>query len=311
MRNRIVDLVEQSAADDPNTLFMTGDLGFSVIEKIQARLGERFINAGVAEANMATMAGSLAMLGFRVYIYSIAPFVTLRCVEQLRNDVCYQGGNVRIIGIGAGLSYGTLGPSHHSLEDAALLGSLPRMRVVSPGGPGELDAVFRALEPVDEPIYFRIGRESGIPVEPPALTVDDPAWIVRDGADATVLACGAVLGKALDAAERLKAAGGPDVRVVSVPVIKPFPTACVDRLLADGPVVTVMEAYPGNPLEVGAMELLLARGTRHGFRAVNVAHSFPKVAASHDVLRERAGVSTAAVEDALRALTSTRQPFPA
>jgi transketolase len=301
MRNRIVDLIEDAAANDPDTLFLTGDIGFSVVEKIRERLGDRFINAGVAEANMATMAGALALNGFRVYIYSIAPFVTLRCIEQLRNDVCYQGRNVRILGIGAGLSYGTLGPSHHSLEDATILGALPGMHVLCPAGCGELDVLFDAYRDVDEPIYFRIGRERGPDLTPTNLTLDHPAWIVRPGTDATAICSGAILEKALSAADRLSGEG-LSLQVVSAPLMHPFPAETVAGLLADGPVVSVCEAYPGNPLEVGVMRMLLERGKLQRFQPIDIKHSFPKRVANHDALRENGGVSVEAIVDGVRRL---------
>jgi len=301
MRNRIVDLIEDAAANDPNTIFMTGDIGFSVIEKIRDRLGDRFINAGVAEANMATMAGALALNGFRVYIYSIAPFVTLRCIEQLRNDVCYQGRNVRVLGIGAGFSYGTLGPSHHSLEDATVLGALPGMRVLCPAGCGELDALFEAYQDVNEPIYFRIGRERGPELAPTGLTLDNPAWIVRPGTDATAICSGAILEKALEAAAQLTDEG-LSLRVVSAPLMHPFPAETIAGLLADGPVVTVCEAYPGNPLEVGVMRMLLERGRSQGFQSIDIKQSFPKLVANHDALRENGGVRVEAIVAAVRRL---------
>jgi transketolase len=301
MRNRIVDLIEDAAARDPDTLFMTGDLGYSVIEKIRDRLGDRFINAGVAEQNMATMAGALALNGFRVYIYSITPFVTLRCIEQLRNDVCYQGRNVRVLGIGAGFSYGTLGPSHHALEDAAVMGALPGMRVLCPAGCGELDVLFEAHKDVDEPIYFRIGRERGPDLEPRELSLQRPAWIVRDGNDATAVCSGAILEKALEAAALL-ADEGLSLRVVSAPLMHPFPAETIAGLLADGPVVTVCEAYPGNPLEVGMMRLLLEARRIRGFQAIDIQQHFPKVVANHETLREGGGVSAEAIVTAVRRL---------
>ena len=305
MRNRIVDLIEEAAAADPNTVFMTGDLGFSVIERIRDRLGERFINAGVAEQNMATMAGALALNGFRVYMYSITPFVTLRCIEQLRNDVCYQGRNVRVLGIGAGFSYGNLGPSHHALEDATIMGALPGMMVLCPAGCGELDVLFDAYKDIDEPIYFRIGRERGPELAPNGLSLAHPAWIVRDGADATAVCSGAILEKALDAARRL-AEDGISLRVVSAPLMHPFPAETIAGLLADGPVVTVCEAYAGNPLETGMMRLLLKSGGRHRFEAVSIRQSFPKIVANHETLREEGGVSADSIVAAVRRLVAAK-----
>ena len=116
MRNRIIHLVEAAASRDDKVVFLTGDLGFSVVEPLMDALGERFINMGVAEANMMSVASALAAQGFKPFVYSIAPFVTLRCLEQIRNDIAYQKRAVRVIGAGAGYSYGTLGPSHHALR---------------------------------------------------------------------------------------------------------------------------------------------------------------------------------------------------
>ncbi|NJL07160.1 MAG: transketolase [Methylacidiphilales bacterium] len=299
MRNRIVDLIQMEAEKDDRVVFITGDLGYSVVENIQAAIGERFINAGVAEANMMTMAAGMAMTGLRVYVYSITPFVTMRCYEQIRNDVCYQGGNVRIVGVGAGYSYGTLGPSHHALEDAAILGALPDITVLCPAGCAELDALFAAYADVDAPIYFRIGRERGPDLTPPALTREMPAWIVRDGTSATALCSGAVVEMALTAAQML-ADDGLSLRVVSVPVMHPHPAGAVLPLLCDGPVMTVCEAYVDNPLETGTMRMLLDAGHGRPFRSVSVAKRFPKIVGRHETLRKAEGLSVEAIIRAAR-----------
>ncbi len=300
MRNRIIDLILAEARADPRVIFMTGDLGFSVVEPLRDQLGARFVNAGVAEANMATMAGAMALSGLRVYLYSIAPFVTLRCIEQIRNDVCYQGGDVRIAGIGAGLSYGTLGPSHHALEDATVMAALPGMMVVAPAGREELDAIFAGVADRREPVYFRIGRETGPALDPPALSPAAGAWTVRDGSAATVLVSGAVLQLALAAAANL-AAEGHMIRVVSVPVLHPYPTEWIAPLLAGRAVLTVIEAYPGNPLEVGTLRLLVGQGDIR-YHSISVAHRFAGTVNSHETLRVELGLSVALIADALRRL---------
>jgi transketolase len=309
MRNRIVELIRLAALKDAKTVFMTGDIGYSVVEKVRESLGERFINAGVAEANMTTMAAAMAMSGLRVYIYSITPFVTLRCFEQIRNDICYQGRNVRIVGVGAGYSYGSLGPSHHALEDATILGALPGMTVLCPAGCAELDALFEAYDGVDEPIYFRIGRERGPELTPPSLSVEAPAWIVRDGSSATALCSGAVVEKALAAADILTV-DGLSLRVVSVPVMEPFPVAAVRPLLTDGPVVTVCEAYEGNPLDVGAMRLLLDERQARPFAAASLRKAFPKRVGSHDILREAGGLSAGRIVEVVRELAAAARRRP-
>ena len=142
MRNHLVGLIGEAARSQPDILFLTADLGFSVVEPLQESMGPRFINAGIAEANMITMAASLSFCGFQPYVYSITPFITARCYEQIRNDVCYHGAPVRLIGTAAGFSYGTLGPTHHALEDATIMATLPGMTVFSPATISELDRLF-------------------------------------------------------------------------------------------------------------------------------------------------------------------------
>src|SRR6478735_9494086 len=121
MRGDFVTAVESVLVRDQSGLFITGDLGFNAFEGLAAKLGKRFINAGVAEQSMMGLAAGFALTGLRPWVYSIAPFATYRCLEQIRNDVCLQQLPVRIVGNGGGYSYGIMGPSHHALEDLAVL----------------------------------------------------------------------------------------------------------------------------------------------------------------------------------------------
>ena len=110
-------------------MLLTGDLGFGVLQKFAKRFPNQFINCGVTEQNMTTVACGLALEGFRVYTYSIANFNTLRCVEQIRNDICYHNANVTIVSVGSGFSYGQLGMSHFATEDISIMRSLPNLKV--------------------------------------------------------------------------------------------------------------------------------------------------------------------------------------
>src|ERR1022692_3542048 len=133
MRTAFLNELYELAKQDPRVVFITGDLGFSVVEKFMQELPKQFVNAGVAEQNMTGMAAGMAMSGRIVFTYSIANFPTLRCLEQIRNDVCYHDANVKIVSVGGGMSYGALGMSHHATEDIAILRTFPNMTVVSPG----------------------------------------------------------------------------------------------------------------------------------------------------------------------------------
>src|SRR5438876_10795973 len=132
MRGAFRDAICELAADDERIWLLTGDLGYTVLEPFYERFPARFVNVGVAEQNMTGVATGLALEGRIVFTYSIANFPTLRCLEQVRNDVCYHEANVKIVSIGGGFSYGALGISHHATEDLAIFRALPNMAVVAP-----------------------------------------------------------------------------------------------------------------------------------------------------------------------------------
>lgn len=184
------------------------------------------------------------------------------------------------------------------------MAALPGMKVLCPAGKSELTAVFNDNKDTTQPIYFRIGRESGVTLTPEGLSLAHPAWMVRDGRHANLICSGAILEKGLQAADTL-AKEGFSVRLISAPVIHPFPAETFAALLNGGPVVSVIEAYPGNPLEVGLMTLLLEQGGR-GYKAINIAQTFPKIAANHDTLRERGGINEPAIANAIRTLCRQR-----
>lgn len=300
MRDALVALLLADARNDPDLVFLTGDLGFSVVEPLRDLLGDRFINVGVAEANMMSMAGALAADGFHVYAYSIAPFITLRCLEQVRNDVCYGNRPVRLIGIGAGYSYGALGPSHHSLEDAAIMAQLPNMRVVSPATASELAAAHRALAAWDGPIYYRIPRENGPDLPCADFASNQSTISYRAGKDGSLVASGPVLPVAIKAAQMLESAG-IDVSVISIPILSPFPRDALEKLLPPGPVATVFEGYVANPLEVGTMAALLAH-PRPSMVQINAGHRFAHVVGGTEFLRREVGLTPERVADEMKKL---------
>ncbi len=306
MRNKLMALIGAHAASDPDVLFMTGDLGFSVVEPLQASIGPRFINAGVAEANMMTMAGGLAACGFLPYVYTIAPFVTARCYEQIRNDICYPRRRVRLVGVGAGLSYGSLGASHHSLEDAAILATLPNMIIASPGNEAELGLMHEMLIAEERAVYLRVPRENGTAyVVPERVTPGEAAYEVRAGSDIAFVASGPSVNECLAAAMELSEAG-VSARVISVPLLHPFPMVPVADLVGSQPVVSVFEGYVGGPLELGMLRLLATngRGNRHLHVAVNLA--YPERCGSTEFLRAALGIDAKSIIAAARRLLDGR-----
>ncbi len=157
MRKQLCDaLVLRSAR--PDMVFLTGDLGFMALESLQQAMGERFINAGIAEQNMVSAAAALAREGMDVWAYSIAPFCYARPFEQIRNDVAFHNLPVKLIGNGGGYAYGVMGPTHHAIEDYAVLLTLPNMRAFIPVFDEDVGATINRAGSVPGPSYIRLGR---------------------------------------------------------------------------------------------------------------------------------------------------------
>lgn len=172
-----------------NLVFLTGDLGFMALEQLQEVYGEKFINAGIAEQNMVSMAASLALEGFVPFVYSISPFVTLRPYEQIRNDVCLHKLPVKIVGNGGGYGYGIMGSTHHNIEDIGCMRILPDMKVYVPVTPSDVFEAVDLMIKDPNPNYLRLNSAAAIP-ETPAFS----AWRkFKPGNKVVVIGTGPVL----------------------------------------------------------------------------------------------------------------------
>ena len=164
MRNAFIEHMIKRVEEDPSIFLVVGDLGYTVVDPFVEKYPERFLNAGVAEQNMTSVACGLAREGYKVFTYSIGNFTTLRCLEQIRSGICYHQLPVCVVSVGGGFMYGYLGPTHHLTEDIAIMRSLPYMRVFVPFSK---ESACKALDEVVDhpgPAYIRLGRE-GIPFE--------------------------------------------------------------------------------------------------------------------------------------------------
>lgn len=202
MRNAFIDELVTLAETFDHIALMVGDLGWSVVEPFAERFPDRFINAGIAEQNMAGMAAGMASEGYHVFTYSIANFPTFRCAEQIRNDIDYHNLPVTTVSVGGGLAYGSLGYSHHAVQDYALMRTMPNMLIAAPGDPLEVRACLRYLVNHPQPSYLRIGK-AGEPVFHQTVPDIQPGlWLkVRDGkapSTTAILSTGAALGIAID-----------------------------------------------------------------------------------------------------------------
>lgn len=243
MRNAFADEITKLGAADPRVVLLSGDIGNKLFDKYKLAAPGRFLNCGVAEANMMSMAAGMALSGLRPVIYTITPFTTTRCFEQIRVDVCYHKAPVIIVGTGAGLSYAELGPTHHSLEDLALLRSLPDMTVFAPCDEVELRLGLRAGLQQGGPMYMRIGKkgEPVIHAKAPDLRLGK-AITVREGAHVCLISTGTMMPVVLAAADLL-AGSGVSARVESFHTVKPLDTAQLTDLFARFPLVAIVEEH--------------------------------------------------------------------
>lgn len=285
MKEALVDQLIELAAADSRMLVLTADLGFGMFERFSERFPKQFINVGVAEQNMTGVATGLALDGRIVFTYSIANFPTLRCLEQIRNDACYHGANVKIIAVGAGFSYGALGMSHHATEDIGVVRSLPELTLFSPGDNWEAAQCTAAAAKQPGTCYLRFDKGSQLNTGRAEESFEiGRARRLRDGFDATLAVTGGMLGETLAAADLL-AAQGIDCRVLSFPTIKPLDIdALAAAALETGGLFTVEEhtieagfggAVAEQLLETGAVPRTFHRfGLRAGFSSVVGSQSY-------------------------------------
>lgn len=229
MRNAFASEITSLATQDQRLFLLSGDIGNRLFDTFKGQFPNRFINCGVAEANMISVASGMALCGLRPVAYTINSFITARCLEQIRIDVCYHNVPVIIVGVGAGLSYASLGGTHQSCEDIAFLRVLPNMTVICPGDPVEVRLALRAALNHEGPVFIRLGKkgEPNVHRQPPAFAIGR-AIVVRAGNDVCLLSTGNMLPVTVQAAEELEQKG-VHAQVVSFHTVKPLD----EGLLAD------------------------------------------------------------------------------
>lgn len=288
MRDAFVRVLTELAPKHPELMLLTGDLGFGVLDNFSAQFPRQFLNVGVAEQNMSGLAAGLALEGHSVFTYSIGNFPTLRCLEQIRNDICYHGANVTIVCVGGGMSYGPVGMSHHATEDLAILRPLPAMEVFAPGDLWEASEASRYLASRPHgPAYLRLDKSAAKPtVRPGEVFRPGSIRTVREGSDVTLAATGGILGEALLAADQL-AEHGVRCRVLSVHTVKPLDTATLSIAAAETQgIVSIEEHAVDGGLGGAIAEALMEAGISPGFFVrIGLRNTFSSVVGSQAYLR--------------------------
>lgn len=314
MRNAFASEITRLGDEDPRVVLLSGDIGNRLFDEFRGKHPTRFLNCGVAEANMIGMAAGLALSGMRPVTYTITPFTTTRCLEQIRVDVCYHHVPVTIVGVGAGLAYASLGPTHHACEDIAFLRALPHMTVVCPGDAHEVRAAMRASVAYGQPLYLRLGKKGE-----PKVHSDVPkdfkigrGLVLETGDDVCLLSTGNMLPVVVEAGAQLRARG-ISTQVVSLHTVKPLDTALLADVFATREVVCTIEEHSllgglGGAVAEWAVDQasVHARLLRFGTGDIFLHHS-----TEQDHARERFGLGVeqivARVQNALRTRPRQRQ----
>lgn len=296
MRNTFIERLTDAAETDSRIFLLCGDLGYSVLEAFAERHPDRFVNVGVAEQNMVGIAAGLALSGYKVFTYSIVNFAVTRCLEQIRNDVCYHELDVTVVAVGGGFAYGAQGYSHHGSEDVGFTRMLPGMHVAVPADAAEAAAAADYMLARKGPGYVRLAR--GREPQLHRAEIDELASFhrldEREGA-VLILASGPVAGEALTAANLLFEAG-INASAVSTPIIKPFDVDAFCALLnGTSLVVTVEEHVTFGGLGSTVAETLADAGASVPLLRLGIDHKNRTIVGSQDYLRNINGINGHAI----------------
>lgn len=300
MRNAFAEEMTTLGASNLDIVLLSGDIGNKLFDKFKDSNQGRFINCGIAEANMMGVASGMALSGLRPVIYTITPFTTTRCLEQIKVDACYHYVPVVIVGTGSGLSYAELGATHHSCEDLAILRVLPGITLLAPCDTIELRQLLKAALLQEGPVYMRIGKKGEPDIHTKSaqpLTIGKAAR-VREGKDICILATGTIMSEVVKAAELLEQQG-LSVRIESIHTIKPIDTDCLLDSFINFPLVATCEEHS----QIGGLYGTVAEwrakqsGKLAGIVSFAVPDQFMHEVGDQDYAREKFGLTAKNMAD--------------
>jgi transketolase len=300
MRKAFADTLTHVAAQNPRVILLTGDLGFQVFDEFHARFGPRYVNVGIAEAQMITAAAGLALEGWRPVAYSIASFVTARAFEQIRISVDYPNLPVVVAGAGGGYTYASSGVTHHSADDICLMSALPMMTVVAPGDSNEVAQLLPQVFQLAGPSYFRVGRygEATYHADEPAVL--GRARFLRDGERIAVVSTGDMASVVLQAVTILNSEGIYPI-VYQMHTVKPLDTDSLDRLAGRvDTIITVEEHVPVGGLSAAVKAWRASRQTGPRVERIGPPDSLALGNLKREELRRRFKYDAESIAEACR-----------
>ena len=296
MRNRFADTFYELGKEDPRLCVVVADISpAGSIAKFRKEFPRRFINTGVSEQIMIGMVAGMAQRGLRPFAYTIATFTLYRPFEMVRDDLCYQNLPVTVVGIGGGVTYSTLGATHHAQEDVALASTLPNMSVIAPCDPAETEAATRWCATQERgPVYLRLGKAG----EPDFTSKLQDQWQfgkirqLRPGSDVCILTYGPIVKRAMAIADRFEASGKRSA-VYSVHTLKPLDREGLTRILQNYKhVVVIEECAPNGSLAMRVRELASITGAACRLDTFTLQDAFIHCYGSHDDILDAHGLAT-------------------
>lgn len=293
MRTAFINQLIREAEQNERIFLLVGDLGYSVVEPFAKKFPYRFKNVGIAEQNMAGVAAGLAMTGFNVYIYSIGNFPTLRCIEQIRNDIAYHKANVKVVAVGGGYAYGDLGATHHATEALGVMRTIPNMVVCSPSDPVEAQAITSISSTYEGPMYIQLGKagESIIRQDVLSINIGDIIPLEVNNCQKAVILTGSL------SSAVLKKGIQKDTDIYTLPFVKPINMEQLKKMARQYSDITIYEEHQLS-CGVGSAVIeqindLYAQGLIDNYPIIHrvaIQDYFQEVSGSQNYLRKSSGL---------------------
>lgn len=305
MRDAFAKQLYNLAKKDKDIIFITGDLGFGVFDEFAKSFPNQYLNVGVAEQNMTGIATGLGLEGKKVFTYSIANFVTLRCLEQIRNDAAYHEVNLTIVCSGGGFTYGPLGMSHHATEDIAIMRSIPNIKVVAPSSAWETFHATKHLSTSKGVSYLRI--EKGGQKYPPyqgAKFKVGKSLVYKQGKDVTIITAGGIISECLLAAKELEIKN-ISCKVISMHSIKPLDKKIILESINKTNLIISVEEHNCNGGLGGAIaEVISTSEAQCRFAMIAIENKFSSIVGDQSYLRKKYKIDADAIVKKILSLVS-------
>jgi transketolase len=303
MRNAFAAAIMEMADSGADIHLLTADLGFKLFDNFREKYPDKFTNVGVSEPNMIGVAAGMALQGTRVFCYSMIPFLIFRTLDQIRSDIAAMRLPVTLVGVGAGMSYGIEGMTHHAIEDLAVMRAIPQFTIITPGDPLECRNLLFQSQQSTGPCYVRLGGNN----DPVFHGINDPIVLgrfstIKDNGSAAIITIGAMLARACAAAELLKSAG-VECRIYSAGTLKPFDEQSIKRIASECSVIAALEDHSiVNGLGTAVAEVLLQERYSGRFIKIGLLDAYCSTLGNKDWLYDFCGLSPEKIKNTLLSL---------